>query len=504
MRAWRAAILLTLAAALGCEGDVQTTSPAQSTQLRLEVVQWDSLQVATVERNITVPRVRVVDADGVPQARVEMQYAFPEQVPRTFTVESNRTDDRGEWGPAIWVPNRRAGTQAVLLYIAGATSGGAQRFSLFVRPTVPASLELDGDSIQVGVGAHTEPLTFAGEDPFGNPWDYVNDLAISTEDSSIARFTSDGRVQGVSEGRTLLLMQAGARTFSALIIVGNPPVLTARLLLPGSFARMALAGDGNLYAADWPARLLWRLNTTTGVADSAALLLPVSDIAVSPDGSQLALGSDTNYPGQTWLVSTASLSVTDSLSIGGNVRFSPDGAYLLATFRNRLARIDLTTRDVSAFSLSTAVPYWNSPFALHPTQSIAYVAYGDGIRIVDYLSGEVLVRGVNANSAVDVSLDLGRNRVLAAGVSLADVATFDASTLQQRARAPAAPANGVTASLDGTRIYVVGGNQVRVYGPSLARPLETLALIAGIRIDTGADGSIFVASGTGLYVLERQ
>lgn len=484
--------------------------PQLNQELRLEPVSALVQPVPVTGSVGALPRVRVVDRNGVPQVGVHVHFvrAIGQPILSGTLTPSNVS---GEAVLTSWHVGTRAGPQEVRAVLARNTSDTRVVFRVDVQPGPASHTGLSADTIRIAVGQTSTQLSLARRDAYGNVVSLIPGATITSDDPAVAEVLPDGSVRGVATGRVAVVVDSGSFRRAALVIVGTPPngVRTQIAASANPVYAVASGPTGLAYAApiaNTPS-VLFRLAPGT----TAPTTLPVDsahviDAAFHPDGARvLFVGLERRY---VLVVNAATGDVSDVVPLPGpsyRVAISIDGAFAVVTGSSRVWRIEMSGYAVTEFPLPQLWGPVNG-LAIHPTDDRIYVTSHEGeVAVLDPLTGAVeqFVNGLQRLQGL--AIDPVSNR-LYVGREEYGIRVLDAETL-----AHISDSNQDNGAFDlrwepvRRELWVSRGaaGGVLRYSASALVPLERFPLPGARRLTVLPTGDVVVGGETGLYLIAR-
>lgn len=322
------------------------------------------------------------------------------------------------------------------LYVANFTSGN-------VSDIDPATGQVITTIAVTGVAPSSVVFAPDGQTAYVSSWTdgevSVIDVATASETSS---FTGLGVVSDLAispDGLTLYVSEYANNTLSVYDLSSGTPTFSAMVSVGGSPTSVAVSYFGDLvYVVNYATSTFSTIDATTNsvVATTNTGTNPW-DVAVSPDGSWLAISHETSHEIHLHDLVASTSTVIPLVSQSYGVWFSPDSTHLFASIYlgNMLAEIDLTASN--AFTAHTLTVAGSGPHGVSMSP--------DGCQIA--------IAGSVSDSAefLDVSPCLGSPVIFvddSASESLADTGQNGLATF-------AWTAGGVLALLAGASILIL-------------------------------------------------
>jgi gliding motility-associated-like protein len=228
---------------------------------------------------------------------------------------------------------------------------------------------------------------------------------------------------------TVSVINTVTNTVIATIVVGVPP---QNGMLGTDVEQIVVSPDNSrVYVACFNAgtnQYISVINTLTNTVINSASFDSIADycMAISPDGTQLFFGTRNPDPGQVLAVSTSTLQVLATITVGLNpygVAVSPDGSLLYVV--NSYAGAGANTQgsvsvvNIATYAVVATIPVGNDPIGigLSPDGARAYVTNTTSgtVSVINTVTKSVVATVTIGGSPVGISVSLDNSKVYVEG-----------------------------------------------------------------------------------------
>ena len=256
----------------------------------------------------------------------------------------------------------------------------------------PATGQVMATIVTTGVAPTSVVFSPDGFTAYAASWNdgeiAVIDVATATETFSLTGIGTASDIAISPDGFTLYVAEYSNNSLAVYDLAGASPSLTTRVAVGANPTNIAVSHFGDrVYVVNYATSTFSTIDATTN-----AVLATTNtgtnpwDVAISPDGSWLAISHETSHEIHLHDLVTSTSTVIPLVSQSYGVTFSPDSTHLFATIYvpNMVAEIDLTANN--AFTAHTLTVAGSGPHSIAMSPSGCQIAVTGTIGdIVQYL-----------------------------------------------------------------------------------------------------------------------